>query len=113
MQTIAISIQYLYLSIMKAIEEKGHNDHFMECSIHGHKVSDLRLANDTTLLSYTNKSVQNLVESVKTHSERKHLTLKVKKAKVMKTDKAIDSIKIKVNSKILETGQKTDIVVVQ
>ena len=43
-------------SIMKAIEEEGHNDHFMECSIYGHKVSDVRLASDTALLSYTKAS---------------------------------------------------------
>ena len=41
---------------MKAIEEEGHNDHFMECSIYGHKVSDVRLASDTALLSYTKAS---------------------------------------------------------
>ena len=41
---------------------------------------NLRFADDTALLSHTNKGLQNLVESVKTQSERKHLILNVKKA---------------------------------
>jgi len=43
---------------------------------------------------------------VKTHSERKHLILNVKKTKVMKTDKTIGPVNITVNNEILETVNK-------
>ena len=32
---------------MRAVEVKGSNDHFTELNIHGHKVSNLRLTDDT------------------------------------------------------------------
>ena len=46
--------------------------------------------------------LQDLVESVKTHSERKHLMFKGKKTKFMKTDKKIGPVNTTVNSDILE-----------
>ena len=82
------------------VEVENSNDHFNEFNIHGHKVSNHHFADDTTLLLHTNEGLQNLVESVKTHSERKHLMLNVKKTKVMKTDKTIGPVNITVNIEI-------------
>ena len=93
-------------SIMRAVEDEGVNNHFRECNIHGHKVSNLRFADDTVLLSHTNEGLQNLVTSVKTHSERKHLMLNSKKTKVMKTDKTIGPVDIKVDNEMLESVNK-------
>ena len=92
-------------SIMRMVEDEGINQ-FKEFNIHGHKVSNLRFADDTALLSHTNEGLKNLVESVKTHSERKHLMLNVKKTKVMKTDKIMGSVNLTVNNEILETVNK-------
>ena len=66
---------------MRAVEDLGINDHFKECKIHAHQVSNLRFADATALLSQTNEGLQNLVESVQTQSEREHLMLNVKKLK--------------------------------
>ena len=68
------------------------------------KVSNLRFAD--ALLSHTNEGLKYLFESVKTHSERKHLMLNVKKTKVMKTDKTIGLVNITVNNEILGTVNK-------
>ena len=93
-------------SIMRAVEDEGVNNHSKECNIHGHNVSSRRFADDTVLLSHTNEGLQNLVESVKTHSERKHLMLNTKKTKVMKTDKTIGPVNITVNNEMFETVNK-------
>ena len=87
-------------SIMRMVEDEGINDQFKEFNIHGHKVINLRFADDTALLSHKNEGLKNLVES---HSEGKHLMLNVKKTKVMKTDKTLGSVNLKVNNEILET----------
>ena len=65
--------------IMRAVEDEGINDNFKECNMNGLKVSNLRFPDDTAFLSNKNEGVQNLVESVKDHSERKHLTFNVEK----------------------------------
>ena len=39
-------------SIMRAVEVEGSNDHFNEFNIHGHKVSNLRLADDTAVITH-------------------------------------------------------------
>ena len=55
------------------MEDEGINDYFKNLQIHVHKVSNLCFEDDTALLSHTNERLQNLVESVKTQSERNHL----------------------------------------
>ena len=45
-------------SVMRVVEDEGINNHFKECNLHGHKVSNLRFADDTVLLSQANEGLK-------------------------------------------------------
>jgi len=70
--------------------------------INGQKLRDLRYADDTALLSTTEEGLKTLVEATKEHSESKHLMLKIKKTKIMDTDKCSTKTAIKIGEDTLE-----------
>ena len=65
-------------------------------------IRDLRYADDTALLSTTSKGLENLIMSVKEHSEQKGLNLNIKNTKIMDTDKCKEDAFIKVNGEEIE-----------
>ena len=91
---------------MREVEEDTRNGKFQELNIHGHKIRDLRYADDTALLSVSNKGLEELINTVKEHSEEYSLNLNVKKTKVMKTDKTRGACNIKVGEDTLEEIHK-------
>ena len=93
-------------AIMRQVEEDGERGDFQEPNIQGHRIKDLRYADDTTLMSNSNNGLEKLTNSVKTHSEAYDLHLNVKKTKVMKTDKSEEKCCIKVNGETLEAVNK-------
>ena len=84
--------------IMREVGEDGRTVHFNELNIHGHKIRDLRYADDTILLSHDPSGLSHLVESVDKHSSEKCLMLNPKKTKLMKTDESKEDLEIKVDS---------------
>jgi len=67
--------------IMRDVENDPRKDAYDEPRIQGMPVRDLRYADDTALLSTTPKGLENLIKSVKEHSEHRGLYLNVKKTK--------------------------------
>ena len=53
----------------------------------GLSIRDLRYADDTALLATTTTGLENLIKSLKEHSEQKQVFLNVKKTKIMSTDR--------------------------
>ena len=92
--------------IMREVGEDWKTVNFNELNIHGHKIRDLRYADDTILLSHGTSGLSHLVESVDKHSSEKCLKLNAKKTKLMKTDKSKEDLEIKVDSEILECVPK-------
>ena len=67
-------------------EEK--DEEYSAMKINGRKISDLRYADDTALLSTTPTGLNKLVQSVKKYSEDKELLFNAKKTEIMSTDKS-------------------------
>ena len=83
---------------MRELGEDGKTVNFNELNVNGHKIRDLRYADDTILLSHGTSGLSHLVESVDKHSSEKCLKLNAKKTKLMKTDKSKEDLEIKVDS---------------
>lgn len=88
--------------IMRDVELDDRSTRYDEVNIHGHRIRDLRYADDTALLSTTTIGLTNLIMSVKEHSEKKGLLLNVKKTKIMDTDKCIEKTEIAINGEQVE-----------
>ena len=58
-----------------------------ELRLKGLSIRNLKYADDTALLVTTTAGLENLIKSVKEHSEQKGLFLNVKKTKIMSTDR--------------------------
>ena len=69
-----------------SLDHNKKDDH-EEPSIQGVHLKDLSYADDTALLSTTPTGLENLIKSVKEHSDEKGLFLNIKKTKIMDIDK--------------------------
>uniref|UniRef100_A0A0B7AF76 Reverse transcriptase domain-containing protein n=2 Tax=Arion vulgaris TaxID=1028688 RepID=A0A0B7AF76_9EUPU len=63
----------------------------------GNMISELRYADNTVLLSNSVKVLEQLIQSVKKHSEDQNLFLNTKKIEIMSTDNAKSKFKITIN----------------
>ena len=62
----------------------------------------MRYADDTALLATTTEGLENLIKSVKEHSEQKGLFLNVKKTKTMSTDRCRKEAVINIDREEIE-----------
>ena len=88
--------------IMREVEHDSRSRAYDESTMQGLPIRDLRYADDTALLSTTPKGLENLIKSVKEHSEQKGLNLNVKKTKIMDTDKCKEEAIIKIDGEEIE-----------
>ena len=88
--------------IMRAVEHDPRRHDYEEPPIQGLYLRDLRYADDTTLLATTPRGLENLIKSVKEHSDMKGLQLNLKKTKIMDTDKCKESAIIKIDGEEIE-----------
>ena len=87
---------------MREVEHDERKEKYDEPRIQGVPIRDLRYADDTALLATTPKGLENLIHSVKEHSEHKGLNLNVKKTKIMDIDKCKEEAVIKVDGEEIE-----------
>ena len=88
--------------IMREVEHDPRSTVYAEPTIQGLPIRDLRYADDTALLSTTPKGLENLIKSVKEHSEVKGLNLNIKKTKIMDTDKCKEAAIIEIDGEEIE-----------
>ena len=88
--------------IMREVENDNRKEEYDEPTIQGFPIRDLRYADDTALLATTPKGLENLILSVKEHSEQKGLNLNVKKTKIMDIDKCKEEAIINVDGEAIE-----------
>ena len=88
--------------IMRDVEHDPRNWEYDEPKMQGLLIRDLRYADDTALLATTPTGLENLILSVKDHSEQKGLHLNVKKTKIMDTDKCKNQAVIKIDGEEIE-----------
>ena len=81
---------HLFNIYSESIMRKALHDSEGEVMVAGHKVTNLRYADDVVLIAASMTELQELVDRVKTESERSGLFLNVKKTKVMKIRKNPD-----------------------
>ena len=91
---------------MRDVEEDGKTVNSDELNIQGQKIRDLCYVDDTSLLSHSVRGLSNLLEALDKPSGKKYLNLDAKRTKLMKTDKAKEDLKIKVNGETLELVSK-------
>lgn len=84
------------------MEHDPRNWEYDEPKMQGLPIRDLRYADDTALLATTPTGLENLILSVKDHSEQKGLHLNVKKTKIMDTDKCKNQAVIKIDGEEIE-----------
>ena len=77
--------------IMREVEYDPRSGEYDEPRMQGLSIRDLRYADDTALLATKTAGLENLIKSVKEHSEQKGLFLNVKKTKIMSTDRCTGS----------------------
>ena len=65
-------------------------------------IRDLRYADDTALLATTTAGLENLIKSVKEHSEQKGSFLNVKKTKIMSTGRCREEAVINIDREEIE-----------
>ena len=68
----------------------------------GLSIRDLRHADDTALLATKTTGLENLITSVKEHSEQKGLFLNVKKTKIMSTDRCREEAVVNIDREEIE-----------
>ena len=100
MHIIAPSVQSLHRNEMREVEQDSRSKTYDEPKMQGLLIRDLRYADDIALLSTTSKGLENLIMSVKEHSEQKGLN--IKKTKIMDTDKCKEDAFIEVNGEEIE-----------
>ena len=81
---------HLFNIYSESIMRKALHDSEGEVMVAGHKVTNLRYADDVVLIAASMTELQELVDRVKTESERSGLFLNVKKTKVTKIRKNPD-----------------------
>ena len=85
--------------------EEEYDPRSGECDeprMQGLSIRDLRYADDTALLATTTTGLENLIKSVKEHSEQKGLFLNVKKIKIMSTDRCREEAVINIDREEIE-----------
>ena len=87
---------------MREVEHDPRSNLHGEPNIQGLKLRDLRYADDTALLSTTTEGLNQLIHSVKEHSEQKGLFLNVKKTKIVDIDGCDEESDIKINGEKIE-----------
>ena len=70
--------------------------------VNGDKVLDVRYAEDTALLSDSTTGMDNLIWSVKEHSEEKGILLNVKKMKLMDIVGCKEDCDVGINNEVVE-----------
>ena len=88
--------------IMREVANDARRDTYEEPVIQGLRITDLRYADDTALLSTTPEGLKSLITSVKEHGDKKGLHLNIKKTKIMEIDKCKKEAKIKINDEEIE-----------
>ena len=88
--------------IMREVEDDPRHENYKEPTIQGLQLRDLRYADDTVLMSTTPDGLEQLINAVKDHSEKKGLMLNVKKTKIMDIDKCEREAKISVDDEQIE-----------
>ena len=77
-------------------------------SVGGRAISELRYADDTVLLSTSEEGLSRLLERNRLHSEEAGLLINASKTKMMKLDKAHDTVRITLDGKMLDEVNKFD-----
>ena len=72
---------------MREVEEEQSNSEYDELSVGGTKITELRYADGTALLSTTPEGLNNLVQAVNKHSAAYKLSINAAKTKIMELDK--------------------------
>ena len=75
-------------------------------AINGENITDLRYADDTALISGSEKGLKNLIATVKDHSKDKGLFLNAKKTKIMKTDKTTQEVHVTIENETIENVEQ-------
>ena len=88
--------------IMREKQNDPRSGEYDEPRMQGLSIRDLRYADDTTLLATTTTGLENLIKSVKEHSERKGLFLNVKKTKITSTDRCKEEAVINIDREEIE-----------
>ena len=70
---------------MRAAEESPEKEEFDEVIVNGHKIRDLRYADDTALLSTSGAGLEKWIRAVKEQGDQYCLYLNAKKTKIMDT----------------------------
>ena len=84
------------------MQDEELHDTYDSLNIGGNEYPELRYADDTVLLSTTPEGLENMIRSVKTHSENQNLFLNAKKTKIMRTDKTQRATNIIIDNDLIE-----------
>ena len=82
---------------MREVSADYRSDFYDGIRVNGNQLEDLRYADDTALLSDSTSGIDNLIQSVKDHSEEKGLMLNVEKTKMMDIRSCKNSSNVVVN----------------
>ncbi|BFZ26094.1 hypothetical protein BsWGS_29133 [Bradybaena similaris] len=74
-------------NIMREVREDVNYEHFQPLSIGGHEIPEIRYADDTALISRSTTGLEEMILSVKQHSEAQDLFINAKKTKIMHINK--------------------------
>jgi len=89
-------------NIMRNVREDVDKEYYEAKTVGGYEIPEIRYADDTVLLSTTQKGMEKLIMSVRKNSEEQNLYLNAKKTKVMTTDKTNKATEICINEEKLE-----------
>ena len=88
---------------MREVEYDPRSGEYDEPRMQSLSLGDLRYADDTALLATTTAGLENLIKSVKEHSEQKgSLFINVKKTKIMSTDRFREEADINIDREEIE-----------
>ena len=87
--------------ILREVEYDPRSGEYDEPRMQGLSIRDLRYADGTAPLA-TTAGLENLIKSVKEHSEQKGLLLNVKKTKIMSTDRCREEAVINIDREEIE-----------
>ena len=88
--------------VMRDVMEDQRSVEFDGLKINGEVITDLRYADDTALLSGSEKGFDTLLHSVKEYSDDKGLKLNVNKTKIKDIKRCHTSSKIEVNGEMVK-----------
>ena len=92
-------------SIMREVKEEQSNSEYDETSVGGIKLTELRYADDTALLSTSPEGLNNLVQAVNQHSPTYKISINVAKTKIMELDKWQENANIVIDNINVERVQ--------